>query len=68
MPNPSPFPSFSFMQKSPPPPSSCLPLRKMHIDFFSNLKILIKKTCLYFYKPTDDLFFKQRNTVYWTYQ
>ena len=32
------------------------------------LKILIKKTCLYFYKPTDDLLFKQRNTVYWTYQ
>ncbi len=23
--------------------------------FFSSLKILIKKTCLYFYEPTDDL-------------
>ena len=51
------------MPKSPPsPPSSCPLLREnaYWLLFFSNLKILIKKTCLYFYEPTDDLFFQAK--------
>ncbi len=59
----SPFLGFSFMQNQNPPPIPVPCFEKMHLlwlKFFNSLKILIKKTCLYFHEPTDDLFFQAK--------
>ena len=65
MPTPSPFLQIFIYAKITPPPLpapycekciTCHPLFNIQI---SSLKILIKKTCLYYYyfhEPTDDLF------------
>ncbi len=51
----------SIYAKIPPPPNLPGPCcEKMHLYFFSSLKILIKRTFLYFYEPTDDLSFQAK--------
>ncbi len=41
----------------------------VHINWYITcLNLFLANFKYYFYEPTDDLFFKQRNTVYLTYQ
>ena len=66
MPTPSTCLQIFIYAKITPPPlpvPCCEKYIPPHLIFniqISSLKILIKKTCLYFYEPTDDLFFQAK--------